>query len=51
MFKPGPSKTGVLVYWTSPPTARWDLDCARVEELCALEYLSGKACDQKCTVK
>ena len=49
LFKPGPAKSGVLVYLHQPSDRKVQIvDCARVEELCALGYLSGKACDQKC---
>jgi len=49
LFKPGPAKTGVLMYLDQPSDRKVKtMDCARVEELCALGYLSGKACDQKC---
>jgi arylsulfatase A-like enzyme len=49
LFKPGPAKSGVLVYLDQPSNRKvQEIDCARVEELCALGYLSGKACDQKC---
>ena len=52
MFKPGASKTGVLIYLDQPAGRKvQDLDCARVEEMCALGYLSGKACDQRCVTK
>jgi hypothetical protein len=42
----------VVVYLDQPPgRAIMDLDCSRIEELCALGYLAGKACDQKCSTK
>ena len=49
LFKPGSARAGVLMYLDQPSGRKVAvIDCARVEELCALGYLSGKACDQKC---
>ncbi len=51
-FKPGKTTFGVAVYLDQPQGRTVaDIDCARVEELCALGYLSGKACDQRCGTK
>jgi arylsulfatase A-like enzyme len=52
LFKPGPATTGVVVYLDQPSgRVVKDLDCSRIEEMCALGYLAGKACDQKCPTK
>lgn len=52
LFKPGLSRAGVVAYLDQPSGRKvQDLDCTRVEELCALGYLSGKACEQKCATK
>lgn len=52
LFKPGMSRSGVIVYLDQPSGRTvQDLDCTRVEEMCALGYLSGKACEQKCKTK
>jgi arylsulfatase A-like enzyme len=52
LFKPGPARSGVVVYLDQPSgRAVKDLDCSRIEEMCALGYLAGKACDQKCPAK
>jgi arylsulfatase A-like enzyme len=49
LFRPGPAKAGVVVYLDQPSGRKVPvMECARVEELCALGYLAGKACDQKC---
>ena len=51
-FKPGKSTAGVAVYLDQPQGRNVaEIDCGRVEELCALGYLSGKACDQRCGTK
>jgi arylsulfatase A-like enzyme len=52
LFKAGPPRVGVVVYLDQPSgRVIQNLDCARVEQLCALGYLSGKACEQKCAGK
>ena len=52
LFKAGPSKAGVVVYLDQPSgRAIQDLDCSRIEEMCALGYLAGDACKVKCKNK
>ena len=54
LFKPGSSKTGVVIYLDQPSgrdLTGLDKDCARIEEMCALGYLAGDACKKKCEQK
>ena len=51
-FKPGKTNAGVAVFLDQPlGRAVANIDCARVEQLCALGYLSGKACEKRCETK
>ena len=48
LFKPGSSKTGLVLYLDQPSgRGLQKLDAPQVEQLCALGYISGKACEQK----
>lgn len=54
LFKPGASRAGVVIYLDQPSgraVQGIDKDCARIEEMCALGYLAGDACKQKCATK
>jgi arylsulfatase A-like enzyme len=49
IFKPGPAKSGIVVYLDQPSGRKvQDLDCSQIEAMCALGYLAGDACKQKC---
>ena len=49
IFKPGTSKSGIVVYLDQPSGRKVQiLDCGQIEAMCALGYLAGDACKQKC---
>ena len=49
LFKPGKSRSGVLVYLEQPPNKTVsDLPCEQCQEMVALGYLSPDACKNQC---